>query len=56
MCSCLYAPRMARGRRVRTSTQILLVRKYQQQGILHFSVLDDPREFRLGLLDTGAVV
>ena len=41
---------------LRTSAEILLVRKHQQQRILHFSVLDNPCEFLLGLVDTGAVV
>jgi hypothetical protein len=36
--------------------QILLVRKYQQQSILHFSVLDNARELGAGLVDTVTVV
>jgi hypothetical protein len=42
--------------RVRTSWQILLVRKHQQQRILHFPVLDDPRELRFRLVDAAAVI
>jgi hypothetical protein len=42
--------------RVRTSWQILLVRKHQQQRILHFPVLDDARELRPCLVDAVAVV
>jgi len=41
---------------LRTSAEILLVRKHQQQRILHFSVLDNPCEFLLGLVDAGAIV
>lgn len=40
----------------RTSLQILLVREYQQQRILHFPVLDDAGELGAGLVDTVAVV
>jgi hypothetical protein len=36
--------------------QILLVRKYQQQRILHFPVLDDTGELGTGFIDTVAVV
>jgi hypothetical protein len=41
---------------IRTSCQILLVGKHQQQSILHFPVLDDPCEFGPRLLDAVAVV
>jgi len=41
---------------VRTPLEILLVRKDQQQRILHFSVLDDSRELRSCLVDAAAVV
>jgi hypothetical protein len=41
---------------VRTSCQILLVGKHQQQSILHFPVLDNPCEFGPRLLDAVAVV
>jgi hypothetical protein len=40
----------------RTSLQILLVCKHQQQRILHFPVLDDTGELGTGLIDTVAVV
>jgi hypothetical protein len=40
----------------RTSRQILLVGKHQQQRILHFPVLNDPCEFGPRLLDAVAVV
>jgi hypothetical protein len=41
---------------VHTSAEILLVRKHQQQRILHFPVLDDPCELRPCLVDAVAVV
>jgi len=40
----------------RTSLQILLVREYQQQRILHFPVLDNAGELGAGLVDTVTVV
>jgi hypothetical protein len=42
--------------RVRTSRQILLVGKHQQQSILHFPVLNNPCEFGPRLLDAVAIV
>lgn len=41
---------------VLTTLDILLVGENEQQRILHFSVLDDPRQFALRLLDSVAVV
>jgi hypothetical protein len=40
----------------RTSLEILLVCKHQQQRIFHFPVLDDPCEFRPCLVDTITVI
>jgi hypothetical protein len=51
-----FVPLIVRSVRLRTSLQILLVRKHQQQRILHFSILDDPRELRPRLVDTVAVI
>lgn len=38
-----------------TSVDILLVGKDQQQAVLHFAVVDDSVQFRLGLLDSRAI-
>jgi hypothetical protein len=42
--------------KLRTSLKILLVREHQQERILHFSILNNPCEFRSCLVDTVAVV
>ena len=39
-----------------TSLKILLVRKHQQQRILHFPVLNDTRKLRPGLFNAVAIV
>jgi hypothetical protein len=41
--------------RLHRTRQILLVRKHQQQRILHFAVLDDARQLGLCLVKTVAV-
>lgn len=40
---------------IRTASNILLVRKHQQQAVRHFQVVEDAVQFRLGLLDPGMV-
>lgn len=39
----------------RTLLEILLVGEYQQQTVLHFSVVDDAVQLLSGLIHTGAV-
>ena len=41
---------------MRTALQILLVRKHQQQRVLHLTILDDTGELRPCLVDAVAVI
>lgn len=43
------------GIRIRTARNILLVGKYQQESILHFSIIDDLVKFGASLLDSSGV-